>query len=446
VKQPPQPRKIVPVMRNVAIMLLTCCVLIANVSDSRAAVYLSNLGNRFGDQGIGDIQGVFNNWVPITVSFTTDAGSFSVNSVTLEFFMDTRDLRAPYWTNAIVRIFQQQGDERVLLGPLKNPTINPLPTEWPQPSRLFPRFYTSFVDFHPLEQMILRGFSTYVVEISDPPIAPLGLNLLSSISSNYTSIGEWHMGPTTRPVGASTSFLKLAVDADPFPGYLVPGGITALRGIGPGPGRLGVEIIQKPSDGDYTCFMFEPQGRNTFDLGYCLDEGVRAFLVPSNAPISLPTILEGNYPELKGRYAFEPEIPFYVAFYTGRAVLTNGVPAFGLGIYTNAVFGWGKFVTRDDVMEMLDSALEYGGAGIYAGTHTIISAESPVLHFASFGNQLRLSWLTSTGDFVLQQTFDLAPASWTDVTSPPTLNDATLYYEMNLRESTSAAFYRLRTK
>jgi hypothetical protein len=434
-------------MRNLSIMLLASYVLIANVSDSRAAVYLSNLENRFGDQGIGDIQGVFNDWVPITVSFTTGAGSFSLNSVTLEFYMDTRGLPAPYWTNAVVRLFQQRGNDRVLLGPLKNPTINPLPTEWPQPSRLFPRNYTSFVDFHPLEQMILRGFSTYVVEISDPPIASLGLNLLCSLSPNYTSIGEWHMGPTTRPVGASTSFLKFGVDADPFAGgSIVPAGITASRWAGSGPGRLELHVIQNPSDGDYTCFMFEPQGRDTFDFNYCLDEGVRAFLVPSNAPISLPPILQGNYPELKGRQAFEPKIPFYVGFYTGRAILTNGLPAFGLGIYTNAVFGWGKFVTRDDVMELLDSALEYGGAGIYAGTHTIISAKSPVLNFASSGNQLRLSWLSSAGDFVLQQTSDLAPASWTDVTAPLTLNDAVLYYEMNLRESTGAAFYRLRSK
>jgi len=145
-------------------------------------------------------------------------------------------------------------------------------------------------------------------------------------------------------------------------------------------------------------------------------------------------------------FEYFSDIPFYLGFYTGRAILTNGIPAVGLGIYTNAVFGWGKFVTRDDVIEMLDSALEYGGAGIYAGTQTLIPPESPVLNLGNSGNQLRFWWLKSAGEFVLQQTSDLAPASWTDVTSPLTLNDATLYYEINLRESTGGMFYRLRSK
>ena len=160
---------------------------------------------------------------------------------------------------------------------------------------------------------------------------------------------------------------------------------------------------------------------------------------------SLQAILQGNYSELQLPHAFEPDIPFYVGFYTGQAIRTNGIPAFGLGLYTNAVFGWGKFVTRDDIIEMLDSALEYGGAGIYAGTQIIILRESPVLNFANSGDQLRLWWPLSAGDFVLQQTSDLGPESWTDVTSPPTLNCATLHYEMNVRYSTGGVFHRLRS-
>src|SRR5262245_61936061 len=97
--------------------------------------------------------------------------------------------------------------------------------------------------------------------------------------------------------------------------YIVPGGITAFHG--PLPVQLEVHVIQNPANGDYTCFLFEPQGRDTFRFNWCVDEGVRAFLVPSNAPISLQTILQGKYPELKLPQAFAPDVPFYVGFYTG---------------------------------------------------------------------------------------------------------------------------------
>jgi hypothetical protein len=135
-----------------------------------------------------------------------------------------------------------------------------------------------------------------------------------------------------------------------------------------------------------------------------------------------------------------------VGFYTGEAIPTNGIPDLALGIYTNAVFGWGKFVTRDDRIELLDSALEYGGAGIYAGTQTIIPPEFPLLNFTNSGNQQRLWWPLSAGEFMLQETSDLARASWADATSPLMLNLANLHYEMNLQLSTGGMFYRLRSK
>lgn len=301
---------------------------------------------------------------------------------------------------------------------------------------MFPYNYTTYVDFHPTKPITLHSFFSYAVEIADPPINSNGLSLICSFSSNCTSVAEWRMGPTTGPFSELRAFLKLAVDVDPAPGFIVPAGITASRRGFP-PGELEIHVIQDPTSGDYTCMSFQPQGRDTFAFSYCLDEGVRAFLVPSNAPISEQTILQGNYPRLQIQ-AFEPDIPFYVGFYSGR----------GFGpTYTNPVFGWGKFVTRDDVVELLDSALVYGGTGIYAGTQAILpSPETPVLHFVSSGNKLRLWWPVASGNFVLQQSSDLASSSWTDVSSPPTLTDANFYYEANLQESGRCQFYRLRSK
>ena len=435
-------------MRHLIFILVALRVLMASIAESGAAVYLSNLANRFDGGGIGSMETVPNNWTPLTAHFTTGAASSTLNSVTLEFYVDTRDLPPPYWTNATVRIYQQRGNDTLLLGSLKDPTVNPLPTQWPRPSAVFPYNYTTFIDFHPRERMTLHQSSTYAVEVSDPPISPVDLALLVS-SSNYTSVGEWRMGATTHTFAGSGAFLKLAVDADAVAGsseYIVPGGITAYKS-GVGSGGLDVHVIQDPANGDYTCFLFQPLGRDTFQFGYCTDEGVRAFLVSSNAPITLQTVLQENYPELKLPQVFPTGVPFYVGFYTGHVPFTNGIPAFGSGLYTNAVFGWGKFINRDDSLEMLESALEYGGAGIYAGTDTIIALpESPVLNFVSSGKNLLLWWPMSASEFVLQQTSDLDSLNWSNVTSPATLNDATFQYEMNIRSSPGRVFYRLVSK
>jgi hypothetical protein len=71
---------------------------------------------------------------------------------------------------------------------------------------------------------------------------------------------------------------------------------------------------------------------------------------------------------------FEDGIPFYVGLYTGHFPQN--------GIYQDPVFGWALFVNNQGVIQMLDSALEYGGAGIYAGTQTIIPEPCTIAFFA----------------------------------------------------------------
>ena len=156
-------------------------------------------------------------------------------------------------------------------------------------------------------------------------------------------------------------------------GYIVPNGI----GSSSSGSRFSMGVIQNPSNGDYTCFDLVRQGANGFLFNPCLDEGVRTFLVLPNVPISLQPIIANNYPELTfpDSYVFADRTPFYLGFYTGyHPWLGDGTYT---GIYTDPLFGWAKLVNVNGVIQMLDSALEYGGGGIYVGTQTIIPVPEP---------------------------------------------------------------------
>ena len=167
-------------------------------------------------------------------------------------------------------------------------------------------------------------------------------------------------------------------------GYFVPNGVTIFPGSPTGPGSE-IRVLQNPTNSDYTGFFLQPQGRtpptslyiNTFLFYPYLDEQVRTFLVSSNDPISLQPIMSQSYSELlyPNTYVFRNGIPFYLGFYTGY----NPYDSHGnyTGIYTNPLFGWGEFVNNQGVIQMLGSALEYQGGGIYAGTQTIIPIPEP---------------------------------------------------------------------
>ncbi len=113
------------------------------------------------------------------------------------------------------------------------------------------------------------------------------------------------------------------------------------------------------------------QGGNAFLFDSFVDEGVRAFFVSASDSISLQPIVAGSYEELTTTtYTFNNGISFYVGLYTGNDYAVNGV-------YPNPLFGWAQLVNLNGEIHLLDSALEYGGAGIYAGTQTIIPVPEP---------------------------------------------------------------------
>ena len=155
-------------------------------------------------------------------------------------------------------------------------------------------------------------------------------------------------------------------------GYIVPNRVV-YAGFQPLLGDQ-VNVLHDPTNSLYTAFGLRPQGPTTFSFDAIVDVSVRVFFVSPNDPISLPPILAQSYTELAflNNYVFAVGVPFYVGRYTGNQ---NFHPPDG--IYTDPLFGWARLVNNNGVIEMLDSALEYKGGGIYAGTQTIIPVPEP---------------------------------------------------------------------
>lgn len=157
-------------------------------------------------------------------------------------------------------------------------------------------------------------------------------------------------------------------------GYIVTNGVVYI-GYSPSIGSE-IDVLQNPADSNYTGFFLASTGNpNTFAFNVVADEGVRVILVSSGDAITLNAFQSGNYTELlyPNSYVFDEGVPFYVGLYTGENMGSTPPP----GTYNNPVFGWAQLVNNAGVIELLGSALEYGGGGIYAGTQTIMPVPEP---------------------------------------------------------------------
>jgi hypothetical protein len=76
------------------------------------------------------------------------------------------------------------------------------------------------------------------------------------------------------------------------------------------------------------------------------------------------------------------------------------------------------------------------------GIWTLQNTPTPSLSIAPT-NGIQLSWLITSTEFVVQQSFDLA--SWSDITNAPVLNPTNLQNQVTLPLSTDNSFYRLKT-
>lgn len=156
-------------------------------------------------------------------------------------------------------------------------------------------------------------------------------------------------------------------------GYIVPNGVA--YSYNSELNAANIYVVQNPTNGNYTDFELAGQGSSSFLFSPALDEGVRVFLVAFNEPVSLEAIQTAGYTELlyPNSYVFDEGVPFYVGLYTGENMGSTPPP----GTYNNPVFGWAQLVNNAGVIELLGSALEYGGGGIYAGTQTIMPVPEP---------------------------------------------------------------------
>src|SRR5438876_2026806 len=146
-------------------------------------------------------------------------------------------------------------------------------------------------------------------------------------------------------------------------GYIVPNGVVTNFISGE------ISVLHDPTNNSYTGFVLRSQGGETFRFDPVVDIGVRVFFMSSNDAVSLQPILAHTYTELlnPNNYVFPNGSPLYVGLYTG-----NDQFAPPNGIYNDPLFGWAELVNNQGVIQLLDSALEYKGGGIYAGTETII--------------------------------------------------------------------------
>ncbi len=174
-------------------------------------------------------------------------------------------------------------------------------------------------------------------------------------------------------------FLKISLFAQ---GYIVTDGVKYLGCTSPG---YGISVSRNPTNSSITTgFSLDPRGvsppdgdyTNLFRFDPIVDVGVRVFFVDANQTITTNLLLSGALTELKfsftSNYTLNSGTPFYLAFYTGNV---NFAPP--NGIYNNPMFGWVELVNNQGVIQMLDSAMEYGGAGIIAGTQNIIPVPEP---------------------------------------------------------------------
>lgn len=124
-----------------------------------------------------------------------------------------------------------------------------------------------------------------------------------------------------------------------------------------------------------------------------LDEGVRAFFVSANDPITFQAIQSHAYAELTypNAYSFADGEPFYVGLYTGYNpwVISNGSSVY-TGIYSTPVFGWAQLVNNGGTVQLLDGALGYNAVGIYAGTQILVPEPSTLSLFGL--GLLGLAW------------------------------------------------------
>lgn len=117
---------------------------------------------------------------------------------------------------------------------------------------------------------------------------------------------------------------------------------------------------------------------------------------------------------------------------SGNTWVTNNVPSGNWNYVASSADG--------NVLAAVDSS------GSEPGLWTSQTSTAPNLNVAVRNNNLTLSWIVPSINFLLQQNSDLTTADWTDVTNAPVLNPMNLQEEVTLPLTNNNCFYRLATE
>jgi hypothetical protein len=123
------------------------------------------------------------------------------------------------------------------------------------------------------------------------------------------------------------------------------------------------------------------------------------------------------------------DVDLYTSTNAGAAWSSNSLPDIPVGARCYLAYS-------ADGSKLVAAAAD---AGIYVWQ----TPPTPVLKIVRSGQNLRISWIVPSLDFVLQQNSDLTTAGWTDVTVKPALNYTNLHYEVSVPPPTGTVFYRL---
>jgi hypothetical protein len=181
--------------------------------------YLSNLQNRFPQQGIGDIHSVFA-YGPTTASFTTGSNAVQLGAIRLEFIDAKPTKQAPdpisneNWGALDLRLQSASGGtaDSVRLSKI---AVNTSYTQWPQTPTA--AVFTLTIDFGPSDATYLPPLTPFLVTIS-VPTGKDDEGMLYTMSPAYDSQNGWKMGPTTsKNPFAAGEWVKMGILATAVP-------------------------------------------------------------------------------------------------------------------------------------------------------------------------------------------------------------------------------------
>lgn len=197
-------------MKKLSLFLLAVLAISSGTPKLCATEFISNLGNLWPNQGIGPCASLLPGNGGEAGYFSTGAGVFTLNSITLEFLV------APdygEWNSVDLLLYQQVRSapypQYSLVANLNSPAVDGRPTQWPPGT--FPNMYTLCIDFHPVEQVGLEPFTTYMFTATVPASSSVIADVLLTESTAYVAATGWQM---TLPNPANLMF---AVDATVVP-------------------------------------------------------------------------------------------------------------------------------------------------------------------------------------------------------------------------------------